>query len=181
MWMRHIWSVRLNHGPSAPIHTCDERTSGERLRGMRDPFVLGLTKRCFMDPNCSETWAHGPTESFMLTSMQTSQDALASSWQQWRSPRRWTSGVGWKCQEWSQSEVFSLAMSSEVCGFLYPHAGCYVSRHARHAHPRANDFFNSRQQLHDVLMQLAQECELMWVGIVWIQMQHARYCEAFWR
>ena len=22
-----------------------------------------------MDPNCSETWAHGPTESIMLTSM----------------------------------------------------------------------------------------------------------------
>ena len=25
-----------------------------------------------MDSNCSETWAHGPTESFMLTSMQKS-------------------------------------------------------------------------------------------------------------
>ena len=31
-----------------------------------------------------------------------------------------------------------------------------VNEWSRHAHPRANDFFNSRQQLHDVLMQLAQ-------------------------
>ena len=51
-------------------------------------------------------------------------------------------------------------MFVSVCGMF--------SRHARHAHPRANDFFNSRQQLHDVLMQLAQECKLMGVGIVWI-------------
>ena len=68
-------------------------------------------------------------------------------------------------------------MFVSVCGML--------SRHARHAHPRANDFFNSRQQLHDVLMQLAQECKLMGVGIVldnsrrrnWIHVHHASYCE----
>mmetsp|Transcript_47584 Transcript_47584/g.103710 ORF Transcript_47584/g.103710 Transcript_47584/m.103710 type:complete len:226 (-) Transcript_47584:173-850(-) len=31
-----------------------------------------------------------------------------------------------------------------------------VSRWIRHAHPRANDFFTSQQQLHDVLTQLAK-------------------------